>query len=73
MLTLDAALDGCLAGLVVDGVVVAVRSGPGGRGQAAMLPVLALDVLAGTPAASLDRVAVTVGPGSFTGISGGQK
>ena len=68
VLTLDAALDGSSAGLVVDGVVAAVRSGPGGRGQAAALPCLARDVLAGTPAVLLHHIAVTVGPGSFTGI-----
>ena len=64
VLTLDAAGEGCSAGLVVDGVVAAERSGPGGRGQAAVLPMLAQAVCA----LPLDRIAVTVGPGSFTGV-----
>ena len=68
VLTLDAALDGCSAGLVVDGALCVARFGEGGRGQAAVLPLLTQQVLAGTPAVTLARIAVTVGPGSFTGI-----
>ena len=69
-LTLDAALDGCSAGLVQDGMVAAERRAPGGRGSAAALPALADEVLrlAGIPAASLAGIAVTIGPGSFTGV-----
>lgn len=65
ILALDAALARCSAALVADGVVVrdAVRDGP--RGHDAALPVLARDVLGGDAA---DLVAVTIGPGSFTGI-----
>ncbi len=65
VLTLDAALDGCSAGFVVDGVVVAEQRRAGGRGSAAVLPALAQAVMGG---ALPDVVAVTVGPGSFTGV-----
>ena len=63
VLTLDAAGDGCSAGLVRDGVMVAERSAAGR--SVAMLPGLVQAVLAG---AAPDRVVVTVGPGSFTGV-----
>ena len=70
ILTLDAALDGCSAGVVRDGVVVAERRAAGGRGSSAALPALASDVLrlAGVLASGLAGIAVTVGPGSFTGV-----
>lgn len=70
VLTLDAALSGCSAGLVSDGEVVAERHLDDARGHAAALPEMAAAVLAeaGVAAAALSMVAVTVGPGSFTGL-----
>ncbi len=70
MLTLDAALDGCGAGIVRDGVVVAARVQGGGRGSSAVLPAMAQAVLAEAAVVpgSLAGIAVTVGPGSFTGV-----
>jgi tRNA threonylcarbamoyladenosine biosynthesis protein TsaB len=68
------ALDTCLAAssvAVLDGETVrAARSEPMTRGHQERIAVLAREVAAeaGIKFADLDRIAVTVGPGSFTGL-----
>jgi tRNA threonylcarbamoyl adenosine modification protein YeaZ len=70
ILGLDASLARCSAAVLADAVVRAERCEEGGRGYATVLPALVRETLreAGLQAAALDGVAVTVGPGSFTGI-----
>lgn len=70
ILVLDSALAQCAAAAVGDDRIIAERRRGGDRNQAALLPGMAAEVLdeTGWPAASLALVAVTVGPGSFTGI-----
>lgn len=68
ILALDSALEGRSAGLVADGALAAARTADGSGGPS--LAEMAQAVLdeARLPAAGLGLVAVTVGPGRFTGI-----
>lgn len=72
ILALDTALDACAAAILdtVSGKLVAQQSQPMKRGHAeALMPLIARVMKeAGLPFAALDRIAVTTGPGSFTGL-----
>jgi tRNA threonylcarbamoyladenosine biosynthesis protein TsaB len=70
ILALDAALSRASAAVVRDGTLLSQHRAPSGHGRSAALATMAEAVLAaaGVSAASLDAVAVTVGPGGFTGL-----
>lgn len=70
ILALDTAMAACSVAVWRDGTVLAARSEAMGRGQAeALVPMMeAVMRAAGVAYADLDRVATTVGPGSFTGM-----
>src|SRR6267154_1785225 len=72
ILAIDTALDACSAGVLdTDAArLIALESQPMKRGHAEALMPLIARVIKGTGIAfaSLDRIAVTTGPGSFTGL-----
>ena len=72
ILAIDTALDACSAGVLDTdaGKLIALESQPMKRGHAeALMPLMARVIKeAGIAFASFDRIAVTTGPGSFTGL-----
>jgi tRNA threonylcarbamoyladenosine biosynthesis protein TsaB len=72
VLAIDTALASCAAAVFdsSSGIVVAFEAAPMERGHAEALMPLIARVMdgAGCEFADLDRIAVTVGPGSFTGL-----
>lgn len=70
ILAIEGALARCSVALLADGAVLAAEGEDTARGHAAILPAMAQRVLArtGVAAATLDAVAVGVGPGGFTGL-----
>ena len=70
VLALDTCLFACSAAVVRDGELLARRIDPMARGHQERLAPLVQEVMAqaGLDFEALDRIGVTVGPGSFTGL-----
>lgn len=70
VLVLDTALDACTAGLFEDDRQLACQSEPMGRGHQERIGILvrACVEASGGGFEAIDRIGVTVGPGSFTGL-----
>lgn len=70
VLAIDSALDACSVAVTRDGETLAHVSEQMNRGQAERLAPMVRDVAAqaGVSFDQIDRVAVTTGPGSFTGV-----
>src|SRR5512134_2850573 len=70
VLGVDTSLDACSVAVVADGKTLAHLSEPMMRGQAERLAPMAREAAAqaGVAFSQFDRIAVTTGPGSFTGV-----
>src|SRR5262245_54925054 len=70
VLAIDTALDACSVAIVRDDATLASLCEPMSRGQAERLAPMTRDAAsqANIAFAQLDRIAVTTGPGSFTGV-----
>ena len=67
ILAVDTALGGCSAALLEDGKTLAHIFEPMDRGHAERLAPMVDETMKGFDFAALDRLAVTTGPGTFTG------
>ena len=70
ILALDTCVDACSVALWADGETLAALSEPMSRGHQERLAPMVAEALAaaGLKPMALDRIAVTTGPGSFTGL-----
>lgn len=70
VLAIDTCLDACSVALARNGEAIAAKSETMLRGQAERLAPMARELMqaAGVEFGQLDRIAVTTGPGSFTGV-----
>ena len=70
LLSLDTSLSACSVAVTRDGQVLAALSEPMHRGHQERLAPMVEQIMraAGLPFGAIDRVGVTVGPGSFTGL-----
>jgi tRNA threonylcarbamoyladenosine biosynthesis protein TsaB len=70
VLAIDTALDACSVAVVRDDETLASFSEQMSRGQAERLAPMAREAVlqAGLAFSDIDRIAVTTGPGSFTGV-----
>jgi tRNA threonylcarbamoyladenosine biosynthesis protein TsaB len=70
VLAIDTTLDACSVAIAREDAKMACLSEPMQRGQAERLAPMAREVAqqAGVAFAKIDRIAVTTGPGSFTGV-----
>jgi tRNA threonylcarbamoyladenosine biosynthesis protein TsaB len=67
-LVIDTSLGACQVGLFEDGEMLAGRSEPMERGHQERLAPMAAEVMSGRRFDTVDRIVITVGPGSFTGL-----
>ena len=70
ILAIDTTLDACSVALARGGAALFAQTETMSRGQAERLPALAREAMhgAGVSFGDLDRIGVTTGPGSFTGV-----
>jgi tRNA threonylcarbamoyladenosine biosynthesis protein TsaB len=68
VLAIDTALNACSVALVENGAVRAMLFEPMQRGHAERIAPMAQEVMAQTEFNTIDRIVVTTGPGSFTGV-----
>jgi tRNA threonylcarbamoyladenosine biosynthesis protein TsaB len=68
VLALDTCLNACSAAVVRDGETLASLSEPMTRGHQERIAPMVQEVMRGVGFEALERIGVTVGPGSFTGL-----